>query len=214
MSNGSNREDLIADIIAREWAFFQETQNMGGRAVCQDSPNTFALMRRSQFLSWSGETLASYLADLKDAQDEGRNPVAEKYGHMMRWTHPDEYARIENLLPPIPAASRALAEEIVAINLPWEEECDRTYPHMRSGGRPLRSEQDRDGWTSFETYLRGELCSYSERTLRSLLADCREAQACGRNPAAENLDVMARGYGYASAADYEERAARRARGQG
>lgn len=198
---------LIQQIIDQEWQFFQATQNMGGRASCQDEPETFAIMRSSQFAGWSEATLQSYLGDLEKARLAGRNLVSEKYARMMASTHPDEFRALEDSLPPLTAAAKKLVEAIVQLNLVWEEECDRRYPHVRSQGRPLRTCQDAPGITSFETYLRGELCTYSEPTLALLLRDLEACRAGGRNVAIETLDRMAQAYGHASAEALEKRKA-------
>ncbi len=200
---------LVDGIVAREWAFFQETENRGGRASCQDSPRTFALMRRAQFAAWSPEALESYSRDLDQARAEGRNPLAEKYAYMMERTHPAEFEALKELLPPLSQAKRALVDRLAARHLAWEEACDRLYPHVRSKGRPLRSSQDGPRGTSFETYLRGELSTYSERTLRALLARAEEAERAGLNLAELSLDETARGYGHASIRELERLAASR-----
>ncbi|NLO98048.1 MAG: DUF4125 family protein, partial [Peptococcaceae bacterium] len=59
-----NKNDLIDKIIAVEWKMFHSVPNVGGPAACQNDPQTFDIMRRSQALSWSEKTLASYLQDL------------------------------------------------------------------------------------------------------------------------------------------------------
>ena len=100
---------------------------------------------------------------------------------MMQWTHPDEFEQIRGSLPSVSAEQKKLAEEIIAINLPWEEECSRLYPNVRSGGRPIHSSEDNACITSFETYLRGELYTYSEDTLSLLARDVRKAKKEGRN---------------------------------
>ncbi len=206
-----DRAALVRSIIQKEWDFFQQTRNRGGRASCQDQPGTFAVMRGSQFAVWPDEALGSYAADLTAAEEEGRNPVTEKYARMMASTHPEEYEAIRDLLPPLSARSLALIEEITAIHLDWEADCDRLFPHVRATGRPLRSAEDSPLATSFETYLRGELATCSETTLEILARHAREARARGRNLARETLDHQARGCGFASVEALEESRARRAR---
>ena len=88
------KEDLIAKIVAMEWDMFQHVVNIGGRAACQDDPETFRIMRSSQAMAWSEDSLASYLEDLAAAAQAGRNLLTEKYARMMEFTAPLEYARI------------------------------------------------------------------------------------------------------------------------
>ena len=90
------KEDLIASIVALEWEMFQNVNNVGGRAACQDNFETFSVMRSSQATAWSEAALASYLEDLTDAQENGRNLLTEKYARMMEFTAPLEYARIQH----------------------------------------------------------------------------------------------------------------------
>lgn len=194
-----DRKELIESIVATEWQFLQETHNKGGRAGCQDSPGTFRIMRASQFACWPDSALASYRADLDAALAKGRNPVTEKYAYMMRRTWPEEFAGLEPHLPPVSAEKMALIRRIVDINVDWEEECDRRFPHVRAQGRPLRSSSDTRASTSFETYLEGELCTYGMHTLELLLAHMNAARERGENLAAGNLDNMVRAYGYESA---------------
>ena len=72
---------LIQRLIEREWTLFDKVRNIGGRASCQDDRKTFFIMRGSQFLSWNVPLLESYENDLRAAQAEGRNLLAEKYGY-------------------------------------------------------------------------------------------------------------------------------------
>ena len=51
----TDREQLIDSLVGAEWAFFQNVNNVGGRASCQDMPQTFSVMRRSQFAIWPDE---------------------------------------------------------------------------------------------------------------------------------------------------------------
>lgn len=201
------RGALVAAIVEKEWDFLQQVNNRGGRAGCQDSPGTFRLMRQSQFACWPVDALESYNADLDLARNEGRNTVTEKYAWMMRRTWPEEFADIESGLPPVSGEKRRLVRDIVDVNVAWEEECDRKYPNVRAKGRPLRSSADSRCVTSFETYLEGELFTCGEETLKRLRRHVLEARERGENLAEKNLDCMARGYGYASVAELEEKKA-------
>jgi len=190
-------------IVAMEWNFFQMVHNVGGRANCQDMPETFGIMRKSQFAIWTDDMLLSYYEDLKIAEIEGRNPMTEKYGYMMESTHPDEFAQIKDALPIISEAKRELIEQIIAIQIPWAEAVSDSYPRFAGRGRVIRTSQDSPGTTSIETYSRGELATYSERTLELMLEHFANAQALGQNLQEDVYAYTARSYGYRSLADAE-----------
>ena len=80
-------QTMIETIIEIEWEMFQHTENMGGRASCQDDFETFYIMRGSQYANWTDEMRECWLSFLKQSQAEGRNLVAEKYGRMMQFTN-------------------------------------------------------------------------------------------------------------------------------
>ena len=190
-------------VIQMEWEFFQNVNNVGGRASCQDMPQTFEIMRRSQFAIWTDEMLISYYGDLRSAQIDERNPMTEKYGYMMESTHPGEFALIKDALPAISAKKRELIDQIVAIQIAWAEAVSAAYPRFAGRGRVIRSSQDSASATSIETYSRGELATYSEHTLELMLEHFARAQADGRN-LQEDVDAcIARSYGYRSLADAE-----------
>lgn len=203
------KEDVIRELCDVEWSLFDRVQNEGGRASCQNDPAFFRKMRACQFRSWSEPLLRSYKKDLEEAVREGRNPLTEKYAFMMEKTHPQEFEKIRNSLPKVSAEALRLIAAISDIQMAWEREVDLTYPHVRAGGRPLTSDSDTPWQTSFETYLGGELRTYSVETLR-LYADyaekCREA---GRNLAEEVAEQTAAAYGYASLEDAERKARNR-----
>ena len=54
------------------------------------------------------------------------------------------------------------------IVLDWEEELFRKYPFVLRQGRPIRSSSDTLFVTSLETYLKGELATYSLKTLEAV----------------------------------------------
>ena len=148
--------------------------------------------------SWSEATLEAYLGDLGEAAGAGRNLLTEKYARMMESTSPAEYARIRDMLPPVDAAVPGLIGEIVKIVLDWEAELAQKYPHVLKRGRPLASSEDRFGVTSLETYLRGELATYSPGTLRLYLANALRQKAAGINGSEVTLRHTAKHYGFES----------------
>ena len=203
-SKRNTRAMALNLIVQMEWDFFQQVNNKGGRASCQDMPETFAIMRESQFSIWTDDMLLSYYDDLRAAQDDGRNPMTEKYAYMMESTHPDEFEQIKDALPPISQEKRDIIEQIVAIQISWAEEVAATYPHFAGRGRPIRSAQDSQYATSIETYSRGELATYSLGTLQLMLERFQQARDDNANLQMEVDTRTARSYGYASLAKAEE----------
>ena len=168
-----DRRATIENILDREWNMFQNVQNVGGKASCQEDSITFRIMRRAQFEGWDDETLASYQNDLIEAEATGHNLLSEKYGYMMKWTFPDEYEQIRDLLPPVSEEKEKLVEEILAIEIRQTAQFRDMYPNIGKQGRPLTAAEDHLG-TSVETYTRGELMTYSCQTLRKHLAHLRK----------------------------------------
>ena len=155
----------IKSIIEREWDQFQHTNNEGGRASCQGNRPMFEVMRASQFAAWPQELLTSYLADLREADAGGRNLVTEKYARMMASTAPEIYARdLEPHLPRLSEARIAQQERIIKRQLAWAHEFADRYPALGAGMRVFDTAEDSETTTSFETYLRGELATYSQRS--------------------------------------------------
>jgi len=198
------RDALIHELCEREWILFDQVQNQGGRADCQNDPVFFKKMRASQFESWNEQMLASYLKDLLAAEEEGRNPLMEKYAYMMEYTHPMEFESFRHLLPSVSEEKKAVIAEIVAMQLEWERAVDAAWPAVRAGGRPLTRDKDSPWGTSFETYLDGELKTYSMNTLKVYLEHLRQLAEEGRNPALLVAERMAHAYGYRSLEDAEQ----------
>lgn len=203
-------ERIIGEIIALEWELFDKVQNCGGRAACQDDRKTFDIMRSSQFQAWSGELLASYRGDLLSARAEGRNPLCEKYAYMMEHTAPEEYAAIRDALP-VPSLEKLwLADIICSAHVAWQEELAKRYPHLVNRGRPIHAEVDGPGVTSFETYLRGELLTYSVETLRLYAALVERNQKERINLCEQVLRNTVLQYGYSGLEEAEVRQAAKA----
>jgi len=190
----TKRTELIEKILEKELKMFL-TVPVRQKAACQEHPESFKTMRRAQFLMWSEKTLESYLKDLEKAEKEGRNLMTEKY------------ARMDNLIPP--KNQDPLIDKIVNIQCKWQEEMFRKYPNLMRGARPVYSSQDSPFQTSFETYLRGELETYSHNTLASLYDDIVGMQKEGKNMAEELYKQLVMDLGYESLEEAEEAAKNR-----
>ena len=204
MNENTMKEDLAGMIVEGEWEMFQNVSNIGGRASCQDDRGTFEIMRKSQFLAWDTESLKSYLGDLVNAVAEGRNLPAEKYAWMMESTDPEQFERIREQLPERSPEKLDLIDRISGIHLLWNEECSRKYPRLFDGARPVHTISDAAGVTSSETYWRGELCTFSEMTLKRYLEHALAVQQEGGNLCEEILDRTMKAYGFRSAMDAEQ----------
>ncbi|MBS5650615.1 DUF4125 family protein [bacterium 210917-DFI.7.65] len=194
----------VAELILKEWNQFQQVRNEGGRASCQNHMKEFVMNRLAQFLTWDDAMRESYYEDLTEAESVGWNLLTEKYARMMRYTAPAQYAALCNRLPVISEPKERLVEKIVAIQLKWQEDYARRYPRVARGSRPTDHSADADYVTSFETYLRCELYTYSERTLRAYLSHAEELARRGGNMTIQNLEYMAKLYGFSSLQEMEE----------
>lgn len=182
------RIETAEQVVSHEWAQFQRVNGEDGRAVCQDDWCTFRQMRLAQFLTWPLPLLRSWAGDLADADSRGRNLITEKYARMMASTEPERYQReLAPSLPELTSARIAQQEEVVAIQVVWAEEFIARYPHLGEGMRVLRTSQDTLTDTSFETYLRGELGTYSGRTSALYRAFVLHLQRQGANLTAQTL---------------------------
>ena len=88
------KEKIINEIIEKEWKYFSNLNNIGGRADCQDNREDFIIMRKSQWETFNEETLLSYLEDLNSKN----NPLFQKYAQMMKYNSPEEYEKIKDIL--------------------------------------------------------------------------------------------------------------------
>lgn len=195
----------IEKIIDIEWQMFQKVENIGGRASCQDDFETFYIMRFSQYGSWSDEMVDFYLDFAEDALRRGRNLVSEKYARMMKFTHPEYYKReIESFLPPISAECLLLIDEIASAMVGWETDFSRLYPKLSGAGRPITSDGDISGFTSMETYARGELSTYPVELLRLYSEYIDRLLREGKSLSLINQQIMVELYGYDTIKEAED----------
>ena len=190
-------------IVHIEWEMFQKVTNIGGRASCQDDYPTFKINRLSQAESWFEPALESYLEDLEKAESQGRNLLSEKYARMMASTSPSEYERLKHLLPPLEEDILSLVDKIAYIVIEWRQEMTKKYARIIKRGRPFYSSEDTLNVTSFETYLRGELFTYSKKTLAHVYNGYLKLKSENINGFEIILDYMIKQYGYASLEEAE-----------
>ena len=196
--------DLVEEVIRREWDQFQRTENEGGRASCQGNWPMFHQMRASQFMTWPEDLLRSYLDDLDEANRVGRNLVTEKYARMMASTAPDEYReRIKPFIPRLSDERVARQERVIAVQVAWARDFRGRYPKLGAAMRVLTTAEDTPEDTSFETYLRGELGTYSDRTMALYEAMVEDLQAAGRNLTEQTVANTVRLGGFADLTEAE-----------
>lgn len=198
------RLEIAETVVEREWAQFRRVDNEGGPAACQDDLSTFHQMRLSQFLTWPADLLRSYASDLDGADGSGRNLLTEKYARMMESTEPGRYAReIGPRLPVLDPVRVSVQERVVATQVAWALDFRGRYPRLGQAMRTLRTTQDTLADTSFETYLRGELGTYSERTLAGYARLVDETSAAGGNLTEQTLRWTVLLVGYTDLAEAE-----------
>jgi len=196
-------ESTIDRIISLEWQMFDKVQNISGRAACQDDKTTFDIMRRSQFEAWSDSLCESWLGDLLAAMEDGRNLMTEKYAYMMEYTAPDEFQSIKGRIPELSADKVLLIRKIVDRHLTAWEETVALYPGFIASGRGPSSSFDEKGSVSIETYLSGELATYSMNTLILYDAYLDELAGLGKNIAEMTYQLQGEKYGFETVADFD-----------
>ena len=189
-----SHSSLIKEILNRELSMFVSVPSRFP-ASCQADPEGFRLHRSSQFSVWTKKALRSYLKDLKKAEKLGKNLMTLKY------------ARMENQIPPLhndPEVEKRI-DRMISIQQKWQQELAVKYPGIIGRGRPLAEQKNTQQTTSFSTYLRGELETYSVKTLALLHKDLIKAES-GRKNLAEGIYLaLAKNLGYKTLQDAETR---------
>ncbi|MCM1113822.1 MAG: DUF4125 family protein [Muribaculum sp.] len=191
-------EELAKQIARVEFAAFDKVKNVGGRASCQNDWPTFSIMRESQYLTWNRVMLMQYLYDFNRELSMGHNLIEEKYGRMMESTAPEEYASMRERFPEISPEKKAIIEQIVGMQVAWMEEFAQTYPALADNARSVHTSEDNIGNTSYETYLRGEISTYSDKMLELYGRYVVEYARRGENLTFAIMANSVRLYGYES----------------
>lgn len=174
-------KELIDKIIDKEWNMFKVLKNTGGIAECQNNKEEFIIMRSGQWDSLPEKVLKSYYQDLIDAENIGRNLLQEKYIKMMEFSASEEFEKVKHLLYDLTPGAQTMINQIEKIYMNWGEEFEKKFPKFSSLCRPLKKEGDLPEKASVQTYLKGELSSYSPRTILFYLDYVKECEKNGIN---------------------------------
>lgn len=192
------KKETIDAMIHLEWQMFHSVNEGAELAWCQNEPETFDGMRRGQYESWDAATCESYLRDLQEAAEAGRNLAEEKYIYMMRSTAPAEFLLLMDRVPPIDCETETLAAEITRRLMEQTAALRKQFPLVSGTGRPLRATEDTPQVTSVETYQKSELYTYSLKTLRALRDHLAELEAQGISLARLLQENSLKTYGFTS----------------
>ena len=202
-----SREELADEIAALEFEAFDKVKNEGGRASCQNDWPTFSIMRKSQYLTWNRTMLMQYLYDFYREYHRGHNLIEEKYGRMMERTAPEKYEEIKGHFPELTEEKKAIIEQICGMQVGWMEEFAGKYPALADNARSIHTYEDNPFDTSYETYLRGELGTYSDKMLELYGRYIVEYARAGKNLAEDIMGNSVRMYGYGSIEEAERKTA-------
>lgn len=198
-------EELVEDIAKLEFEAFDKVHNEGGRASCQNDWFTFSIMRKSQYLTWNRTMLLQYLYDFHREFYRGHNLIEEKYGRMMESTAPEKYEEIKSHFPELSPEKRSIIEQICGLQVKWMEEFAAQYPALADNARSIHTTEDNPFNTSYETYLRGELGTYSDKMLELYGRYIVTYASEGKNLAYDIMGNSVRMYGYKDIEEAEKK---------
>lgn len=198
-------EELVDRIVRLEFQAFDEVKHEGHRAGCQDDWFTFSIMRKSQYLTWDRTMLMQYLYDFDREYNKGHNLITEKYGRMMESASPEKYRELEKHFPRLTEQKRTIIEQIVAVQMNMVEEFAKDYPKIAGNARNLHTYEDNLLDTSYETYLRGEISTYSDKMLQLYGRYVVRCVSTGINIARQTIENTAGLYGYSGLEAFEGR---------
>ena len=115
--------------------------------------------------------------------------MTEKYARMMESTAPEEYERFREILPKRSGKRIRMQEELISQEIWWAEDFSRRFPNLGGTGRKIYTSEDTPWDTSQETYLRGEISTYSDRTIALYAAMIRESGGTGRKSDGANSRI-------------------------
>lgn len=179
----AEQEKLIDEIVEYELEMFLEVQNVGGMSNCQQHPKAFKVMRKMSHSVQDTAFLQSYLSDLKQAKEQQRNFMVEKY------------ALMDNLIPDLMVDDRI--DIIVDREAEWRDIMATMYPHIVG----------REDSAHFRRYLQSELQTLSPESLAAYYDTVVTAFNQGRNLVQERYAYLMQLLGYASLEEREKQLA-------
>ena len=212
--SGRSQEELVEEIARLEFEAFDKVKNEGGRASCQNDWPTFSIMRKSQYLTWNRTMLTQYLFDFNREYHLGHNLIEEKYARMMESTAPEQYEELKKHFPELTGKKKAVIQQICSMQVGWMEEFAKEYPALADNARSIHTYEDNPFNTSYETYLRGELSTYSDKMLELYGRYIVDYARAGANPAMDIMKNNVRMYGYKSIDEAERKTAAAWQGKG
>lgn len=199
-----SHEEIVEKIARLEFKAFDKVKNEGGRAYCQNDWPTFSVMRKSQYLTWNHTMLVQYIYDFTRELSMGHNLITEKYGRMMESTAPERYEEIKDNFPALSEQKKGIIEQIVAVQMSMMEEFAIAHPNVADNARSIHTYEDNRINTSYETYLRGEISTYSDKMLQLYAAYVIEKATNNENIARLTIENTAKLYGYKSLEAFEK----------
>ena len=139
--------------------------SVDGLMECQTNEPYYFIMRISQHINMSKEFLTSYLSDLEYAKNNSLSLPFIKYAFMEESTDKNLYKNVKDYLPQISEKRKNLQESIIALQLEMLENFNKKNKFDTNNMRTFYSTSDSNHNASYETYLRGELSSYSENSV-------------------------------------------------
>ena len=189
--------ELVETVLGREDEDFE-------RALQEPNPPcdaaSFGLVlnrfRAAQLALWPESLLEAYLQDLENARACEKSIVLERAAYLFGTSYrPDAH----RMLPPKSYEFCERVDLISKLSLIWEVRAREIVPRFTSRLGALISEEDRPGAPSYESRLRAELMSYSQRTIDEYGTWVFGCWGAGRNPNLQAYDGAAVELGFSGA---------------
>ena len=123
----------------------------------------------------------------------------------MASTSPVEYGKIKDQMPLLSQQRINLQEQLIQIQVAWMEEFKEQYPNIATNARVIHTYEDQIDDTSYETYLRGEISTYSDQTIILYGRMIVDYVNKGRSYVKEIMTNTIHFYGYLSLEDAKEK---------